>query len=186
MPNDENDLLLAAGGKVLVAPVGTASPADLTVAWAAAWIEVGYIDENGVTLDPGMTLAEFNSWQSDYPTRRQGTGRTMQVNFNMQQWSRENVKLAFGGGAFTVPSAGVYKYEPPDVSEMYEKALGVEWDDGTKRYRWTFKRGMNVDLGTIQGTRTGLALLPVSFGVLASSGVKPWQFLTNDPEFVNP
>lgn len=183
MANDADQIVVAGTGRVLVAAVGTTAPTGVSGAYAAGWTEVGYTTEDGVTFSDSKDVEDRAAWQSLYPVRRLVTGRSSSVSFTLLEWSASTVPLAFGGGAVTEPSAGVFKYTPPDPEDIDERALSVEWTDGTKIYRLVIPRG-NVSEGVETNlTRTGAAELPITFSVLGSDATAPWHMLTNDPAF---
>ena len=70
MPNRADEIVVAAQGKISVAPYGTTLPTDPTAALAAAFREVGYIDAGGVTFTYTPSVTDVTSWQSATPTRR--------------------------------------------------------------------------------------------------------------------
>jgi hypothetical protein len=181
MPDElnEDELLIAVGGTVYAAPVGTAAPTDIATAFDAVWRNIGYVSDAGVTVDPGMTVGEIRAWQSAYPIRRHVTAQTLRVAMQLQQWNQDTIKLAFGGGTFE-EAGGITTYTPPGPEEIYERALAIEALDGIRTFRWIFPRGMNVDLGETVFTRAGLALLPISYDVIGAAGQVPWTFITDD------
>ncbi len=50
MPNNSDAIVIAGNGSVSVAPVGTDLPADHSTALAAAFVNLGYINEDGATF----------------------------------------------------------------------------------------------------------------------------------------
>ncbi len=185
MPLNSAETVVAGTGEVRVAPVGTAAPVDPTVAWGAAWLELGYTNEDGVTVNREFDMEEKAAWQSFYPIRRIVTGRGFTVAFNLYQWNETSVPLAFGGGTITTiagPPAH-YKYTPPSAEVLDERALGVQWQDGTKVYRLIIPRGMVTEAGETNLTRTDTSVLPITFGVVASGTADPFYILTSDPAF---
>lgn len=183
MPVDPDEIVVGATGRVLVAPVGTAAPADVAAAFGVAWKETGYINENGARFTDAKSINGVPVWQSMYDARRQVASRNSQVGFGMRQWNKENVKLAFGGGTVTEVSAGQFKYAPPAAQARDERAMALEWEDGAKKYRIIIPRGEITETNEIALQRTNAADLGVSFAVLASEAGDPWYLLTNDPAF---
>src|SRR5829696_8153110 len=119
MALDATELFIPGGGSVLIAPVGTDGPDDTSTAWSGTWTDLGYTDENGVTITPGMTLTDIPAWQSRYPLRRIVTAETMDIAFSLLQWNEDTISLAFGGGTW---DAGVYT--PPEAGSLSLYALG--------------------------------------------------------------
>jgi hypothetical protein len=180
---DTDQIRVAANGHVYVAAVGTAAPTDVATAWASGWYDLGYVDDDGVTLTDGREMEEIPVWQLMYPARRIVTGRNYTAAFNLRQWNGGTVKFAYGGGivAETSPGSGVYRFDPPAPEVIDERALGIEWADGSLIYRAIMPRGMVTEDVETKLVRSAAADLPISFSVLGEDGVQPWYLLTNDP-----
>lgn len=180
---DTDEIVVAGNGKILIAPVGTTAPTDIATAWAAGWIDLGYASEDGVTINKTRDIEELMVWQSLYPARRIVTAEDFTVSFNLAQWNEDSVKLAFGGGAVTTTAGppAHYLYTPPAAGVLDERALGVEWVDGSKIYRLIVARCMISDNVETQLTKSGMSELPLTLGVIGDEGVSPFLIRTNDP-----
>lgn len=257
-----SEIVVGASGKILVAPLATAAPADPFAVWPAGWIDLGYASEAGVKLTDSKTMAEIKVWQSFYTARRIITARDFKLSFALAQFNKNILPLAFGGGTVTagvgagaatlttaaltsnvvtlttaaphgfvvgaqvtvaasntayngtftiattpttttftyalthadISSASVtgtatspawYKYSPPSPSTVDERAMGIEWTDGTKIYRVIVPKGMVSDPVDVEIARTKEIMLPIGFDVTsADSSVDPYYLITNDPAFV--
>jgi hypothetical protein len=178
-----DEVVVGASGRVYVAPVGTTLPSTPTSSLDSAFVDLGYTSEDGVTLNFAKNSEDINVWQSAFPVRKIGTGFEASAAFTLRQWNAETISLAFGGGTVAETSTGVYTYTPPDVSEMDERAAVIEWQDGTKSYRWVIARctvseGVETNL-----VRTGAADLPIALAVLGDDAGDPWYLVTDDPSF---
>jgi hypothetical protein len=185
MAQDADEVVVAGNGHIYIAPVGTTAPTDIATAWAAGWIDLGYATEDGVTLTVGRTITDITAWQSFHPIRRAITAMNITVAFVLQQWNENTTRLAFGGGAITTTAGppAHYLYTPPDPEDLDERAVGVEWADGTKTYRLVIPRAIVTDDVSTQLVRTDTAQLPITMGVIAEGGVAPYVIRTNDPAF---
>lgn len=185
MSKDVDEIVVGANGTVWVAPVGTAAPATSAEAPGAGWVDLGYTSEDGATFTDAKTLQTIPVWQLFHPARRIVTERDTNLGFVLRQWSKDTVPFAFGGGAITEPddvgNPGEYRYTPPAPELIDERALLLDWVDGTKNYRLVIPRGMVTDNVETNLVRTGAADLPITFGVNGSDGVDPFYLLTNDP-----
>lgn len=184
MAKDADQVVVGANGSVYVAPIGSTEPADINAAWAAAWVDLGYLSEDGVTITDGKTIENIPVWQSFYPVRRMITARDFNVSFALRQFSGEQVEFAFGGGAVTVDGTGAFRYTPPSAEVIDYRMLGVEWLDGDKTFRLIIPRGIVTENVEMQITRSAAADLAITFGVVAQAGEDPWYILTDDPDFV--
>lgn len=186
---DASEVVVGANGRVLVAPAGTALPTNMA-APNAAFIEVGYVSEDGVTFTDGQDREDIGAWQSFYPIRKVVTGKNSGVEFVMRQWNEHTVKLAFGGGTIS-RTGGVSTYTPPEPGDLDERAMIVEWEDGDDTYRLVFPRGEVTGEVSSNVTRTAAADLPISFestpaGVPSGPSDlanQPWYLLTDADQF---
>lgn len=183
MPKDTDQIVVGANGTVRVAPLATADPADVSLAWPAGWVDLGYTSEDGVTFTDSKTLEAIPVWQLLFPARRIVTERDATVAFVLRQFGPDQVKLAFGGGAITEDSPGNFRYVPPAPEVLSEQRLGVEWLDGDKTYRLIMPRGIVTENVETNIVRTAAADLPITFGIVGEDGVDPWYLLTDDPAF---
>ena len=176
------EIVVGANGRVLVAPATVTMPTDVVAPWPAGWVDLGYLTEAGVKLTDGRTMAEAKAWQSIYAVRRLVASKSSKVAFTLTQWDKVTVPLAFGGGTVDTVSAGLYRYRPPSPATVDERAVGVEWDDGGRRYRLIIPLGMAVDPVATDLARTKSAELPIGFEVTTPAvGVDPWFLLSSDP-----
>lgn len=178
-----DEIVVGANGSIWTAPVGTAAPADEVAAPGAGWVDLGYASEDGVTLTDSKTLETISVWQLFYAARRIVTERDLTIGFVLRQWNGENVKLGFGGGEITAPSAGHFKYVPPAPEDLDERAFLIDWQDGTKNYRLVLSRGMVTENLETNLTRTGAADLPITVSLIGDDAGDPWYLLTDDPAF---
>lgn len=182
MPKDTDEIVVGANGTVRVAPVGSTEPADIGESWDAAWVDLGYINEDGLTVKDAKSINDVKVWQLFYPARRIITERDFTVAFAMRQFSGLQVELAFGGGTVTAESEG-FRFTPPDPDVIDERALGLEWLDGDKTFRLIIPRGLVTEDVETKLVRTDPADLPITFGVIGSEDSDPWYLLTDDPTF---
>lgn len=173
----------AGGGDIWYAPVGTTLPDDLTTPLDGAFVDGGFITEEGATFSYTPEITEHRAWQSASPIRRDLTAIDISVRATLQEYKASNLVFAFGGGEVTQPRPGVNKYEfPTDESTLEECALVTEWLDGRYHFRLVLPRG-NVSEGVeSQLTRTDISVLPVTFRALGGSGNGVY-LLTDDPAF---
>lgn len=194
MPKDVDEIVVGANGSIYIAPAGTALPDSISEALGVAFVDLGYVTEDGVSFTDSKTMESVRAWQSFYDLRKIITAKDAVASFSLMQWSGANVALAFGGGdveevvaPVTGPPAepGEYRYHPPAPEVIDERVLVVEWSDGAKDYRLSFPRGMVTENVETNVTRSAAALLPISFGILGQDGEDPWILDTNDPAFAD-
>ena len=184
MTVNNDAIVVAANGNVYVGAVGATAPTDPAAAIdTGIWSHTGAISDDGAQFTDAKTLEPINIWQSFYPARRIVTGKDANVSFAMREWNAVSIPLAYGGGAITEPTAGVFRYEPPAPEVVDERALLIKWADGDKDYVLIMPRGMVTDDVETDLTKSAAADLPITFGINGEDGVAPWYLLTNDPAF---
>jgi len=177
-----SQVLIGMSGHLSVAPLGTTMPTDLT-ALPAAWDELGYTDENGVSIAVASTILDVKAWQSLFVIRRQVTDLDLTIVTALRQWNSATLKLSFGGGVVTV-ATGVYKYVPPAPENSFgAQSLVVDVLDGTQTVRWCFPGVMVTSSGTHAFNRAAASDLPITFGLVGQPGVDPFQVYTNKTDF---
>lgn len=181
MAKDVDQIVIGSDGTVWVAPVGTAAPVNPTAVPGAGWVDLGYTSEDGATLRDGKTLEAIRVWQLAHAARQVVTERKTSLEFVLRQWSVDTVKLAFGGGSFTEPAAGVFRYAPPAPETVDERALMLDWQDGAKNYRLIIVRGIVTENVETNLRRAAAGDLPITFSVLGADTGDPWYLLTDDP-----
>lgn len=181
MAVDSDNILVGAAGTVRVAPVGTAVPTGLA-SYSGTWVDLGYLGEDGVSFDPTMDVNEIMAWQDFYPVRRNVTSRGLDITLPLLEWKKDTIPFAFGGGEVTTDT-GIHTYTPPDPEDIDERALSIEWSDGTRDYRWHIARVMVSSLPSFSVQRTDPATLEITCSVMGVSGATPWHFITDDAAF---
>lgn len=184
MAVDADAIVVGANGDLYVAPTGTTLPADSTTALDAAFDHVGYINEDGAQLSDAKTVQTVKAWQAFYAVRRIVTDRDFTVGIGLREWNAVTVPLAFGG-TITEPdptgAPGEFKFTPPSPEDRDERAVVVEWQDGTKNYRLVIPAAETSDTVNTALLRTAPSDLPITLGVNATDGADPWNFFTDDP-----
>lgn len=184
MATDSNRVTVAGRLRVYLAIVGTAAPADATVALGAAWREVGYTAEDATNFmlsDPGFN--EIRAHQADRPIRIVQTTDAAGLEADLEEFSRVNLIAVLGGGTITTVTAGQYKYSPPAIGGRASTAAILEVTDGTKHYRWVVPRGFQREGVTVNQRKGEAKILPLRLGVQGTDVGDPWYLLTDDPAF---
>lgn len=180
MPSSSN-ILVGSNGSVYIAPVGTTLPATESAALNAAFVDVGYVSEDGISLSVETSVEDIAAFQSLSAVRKIVTARNTSVSFTLREWSAANLVFAFGGGTVTDQTTH-FQYDPPASGDgVFERAMVIDWQDGDKNYRLVIERGVATDAVETSITRTGAADLPITFNVLESAGGSTWYLFTDDP-----
>jgi hypothetical protein len=177
---DAQDVVVAGTGAVYVAPDGTALPTDLVTPLPAAWEDVGYVSEDGVTFTFSREQEEVNAWQVSTPVRVLVTNEPISIAFELIQFDQTTVMLAFRGGA-VAGTVAPFTYTPPDAGATDVRALTIDAVDGNYHFRFSFPRAQVAEDVEMALVRSDAARLPLTFAVLAAP-VK-WQIVSDHPGF---
>ena len=184
---DAAELVIASHGDLYVAPVGTALPTAVTTALNAAFFGVGLISEDGASLSVAPDIQEHRAWQKRQPVRRELVGQNITIAAALEQWNAVTIPLAFGGGTIVESPPGSFRYDFPDGDDaLDERALVLDWQDGpNSKYRAVFPKVNVTEAVETQLARGSLALLPLTFAVLApETGTgSPGYILGDDQAF---
>lgn len=175
-----SEIRTAPNGNIYVAPIATTAPTNATGSLAAGWIDLGYASEDGVTFTDGKELRDQRAWQAFYPVGKKITQRNASLAFDLMQWNKDTIKLAFGGGTWTALGGGQYRYAPPAPETVDYRAMVVDWIEGAVRYRIYIARCLVEGEVETKLARTDDALLPIKVGVVGVSGSDPWTLFTDD------
>lgn len=166
MPRDSAQVKIGPG-RLYSAPLGTTEPVDLSTAWGAAWIDLGYT-ESGHTFNYAFTSEDILVAEELIPVKVLPTSAQGTVDFSMAQITLANMKRAFNGGTITT-GTGFSTYEPPDPAAQVRSMLGWESDDALERLVWR----QVIQVGNIsipRGKAPNKALIPVSFKLEKPTG----------------
>jgi hypothetical protein len=179
MANVSTEVRLAPGGSVYVADIGTTLPTTATMALNAAFDDLGYLDEDGVTISPSADFTDIMMWQSSVPVKTTLDTITLEIQFNMGQTNLTTWGLYFFVTDFT-NNFGQAKLEIPSNPGSQEKALIVEWtDDEGDQTRLVFPRAVLTDRESLQLVRNDATIAGVTFRCLDSNGTLGYIYSEN-------
>lgn len=183
MANNANQVRLAPRGKVYVGPTGTVLPTNATMAIDAGFKELGYIDEQGVSMTPDVGLKDIMMWQSASAVKTTLDTVKFSIKFNMGQvnfttWGlyffNTTVVNVFGGASLTIPS---------DPGSQ-ERAAVIEWtDDEEDVSRLVIPTAVLDKRDALKLVRKDAQILGVELRVLDTSGTLAYIYSDN-PDMV--
>jgi hypothetical protein len=165
-------------GTLRIADLGSTEPTDLTTAWPAAWVELGYTFEGNqwsyeLAVEPVEVAEELD------PIRYATTGRVIKVGFTLAEITATNLKRALNGGTI-VTGSGFVTYEPPAFATETRKMYGWESDDAQER--WVFRQCLSA--GTVETSRrkgADKAGFPFELNCEKPAGVQPFKTIFASP-----
>lgn len=101
MALSSSEVRVAVSGAVSKAIVGTAAPADATVALAAAFKDQGYLSEDGVTESRERSTNDITAWQNAAVVRTVVTSGSLSLKFTMIETNTRSVETFYGATVAT-------------------------------------------------------------------------------------
>lgn len=152
-------------GKLYIAALGTAEPTNVSTAWNAAFVPLGYTDE-GSTFTSELSTEDVQVAEELEPIAVATTGRVTAVNVALAELTQRNLSIALNGGTIVTPDGQNWTFEPPDMGNETRYMLGwdASADPSTNDLRFLFRRVLtvgNLDLGNRKGAEK--ATLSVTF-----------------------
>ena len=136
------------GGAIFRAPVGTVLPTDTTTALNEAFVQLGYVSEDGLVNSNSAETAEVKAWGGDVVLNPQ-TGKRDTFNFKLLEVLDINVLKAVYNDANVTESNGTITVNA-NSDEAEEAAWVVEMImRGNKLKRITVPRAKITELGDI-------------------------------------
>jgi len=183
MSNTSSEIVVGSAGQVYIAPVGSTLPSSTTTAVDAAFFDLGYISEDGVTWTNSVDVQDINAFQSLLPVRRVVTGRTTELSFTLRQWNAATFSFALGGGSFDTVGSDYIFTPPANGAALQEFSVVFDWADGDKKYRLIIARAAVTDSVETQIVRNAASDLPIKLSVFGSDDTDAYELYTNDPAF---
>lgn len=171
---------VALDGNIFFAPKGSTAPVDLVTAWDPAWIDMGYLSDDGVEMTYSTETQDIPVWQSLSPVRKILTGVDMTLAFTGMEMKKDVITLYFPSATITT-NTGVHTLAIPSAPEPDERALGFEWTDGAVINRLVVPRCEITERGSITLSKGGAASLNMTASAYATSAPDIATWLSNDP-----
>lgn len=182
MAFDEDNVRVGLTGKILFAAKGSTAPTDLVTPWDAAWIDVGYLSEDGVEMTYSTETTDIPVWQSLSPVRKILTGVDMTFGFTGMEMKKSVMTLYFPSATIGT-TGGVHTLAIPSAPDPDERALGFEWEDGAITNRLIVPRCEVTERGSITISKGGAASLNMTASAYATSAPEIATWLSNDPSW---
>lgn len=96
MVNVAANVRVAVTGTVRTAPTGTALPTTATAAPNAAFVDVGYLSEDGITASTATDQTDIQAWQNGDIVRSIQTSHDFTVAFTMIETTELSLAVYFG------------------------------------------------------------------------------------------
>jgi hypothetical protein len=160
---------VAAAGVIYHAPLLTVLPTDTTTALNAAFVDVGYVGDEGVTADPEEATADIRAWGGDL-VRRVITEYGESYSFTMLETNANSIAAYFGNGTATAWEG--------KLAEI-RKSWVFHITDGAKIRRIALPDAAVTDRGTVTYATTEAIAYPVTLSTFPNAaGVHSFHYAT--------
>lgn len=148
MALNANNVRSALTGAVYAAPLGTPLPTSPLTSWNAAFLDLGYISEDGVTESRSDDWNVIRAWQNRTIVRQLLTGSDSTWAFTLLETTNTGLELYHGGSQGIGPVGGVYTLPVVEPTEDH-RAFGIDVVDGTEHIRITIADAQVTEVGEI-------------------------------------
>lgn len=181
---DASEIIIGGTGRIHIAPEGATLPAHLSASLSPSFVDLGYTTADGAKFTDSKTTNDVRPWQSFYPVRTHITERSGMIETSLLQWNIHTIQTAFGGGTFSEPFAGEFRYSPPSPETLAIVTVVVDIADGDRNFRICVPRAFVTSNTESTFAKTGPAMLPVTFAILANGAGDPWTFDSDDVAWI--
>lgn len=108
------------------APTASTLPTDATTARDAAFKDVGYISEDGVSQTINSDTTEIKAWQNGDTVRKVQTAHDVSFTFTMIETSAETLKVFYADAAATATAVEVTGAQSPHEAWVIEVLDGLQ------------------------------------------------------------
>jgi hypothetical protein len=152
---DSTKVEVASTGAVYLAPLGTTLPTDSSTALAAAYTNVGYLSEDGITESPDEDTNEIQAWQNGDVVRTVQTSHSISYSFTMIETNEYSLKAYYGNY-----TAGGWKI---NGAQLPRQVLVIETIDAGKLRRRVAQVAQVTERGDVELTNSEATGYEVTF-----------------------
>lgn len=167
MAGDASNAAIWANADVLIAPVGTAAPTNVTTAWSNTWSPVGLLDpEAGFTEDRNEDVNKIYAWGGLLvKTLKSKHERT--IKFTALE-SNQTIFNLVNPGSSRSTAAGLTT-STVKVPSQAEFAIAFETRDGSHVKRRIVKRASIESVGTIKESESEVTIYELTVSIYPES-----------------
>lgn len=144
------------GAAISVAPLGTPIPTTATETLNAAFVDLGWVNEDGVTITENRDITRHKAW-SGVTVKTTQDNYECTAKFSLLENSLEVVQVVFGvdnvvddgGGAFTINYSDRL---------LDRQTFVIDFSDGSKIGRHIIQEGLIVNLEDLKFVHTDLLM----------------------------
>ncbi len=174
---DAENVVVAVTGSVHVAPAGTAVPTAVAESLNAAFADVGYISEDGVSTTIGTDTTDIRAWQNGDIVRRVQTSHDYSLSFTMIETNPTSLQLFFGNYS---DGAGDDAVVEITGEQDVRRAFVLDIVDGDDLQRIVIPSGQVTERGDVTYANGEPVGYPVTITAYPIDGVKAFIYLETD------
>ena len=141
------------GGAIHVAPAGTTLPTDAVTALGAAFVNLGYVSEEGLTNSNSAAMETIHAWGKDIIFSKDGDDET--YSWTLLEVLDENVQKFIRGSDNVTVTEGAMSIQVKRASEraqLEEHVIVVEMILHKRAVRHVIPRGVITEVGEVNYT----------------------------------
>lgn len=147
MPLSANAVRVAITGAAYVAPPKTAGPVDAVAAWPAAFKDIGWISDDGITESNSTDTTEIKGWQGGQTVRKVISSSEVTFSFTAIESNKTVLELYHKGSkVVTTTGKSVLAIKAPGPDR---RAFGFDLVDGDAHIRIVIPDGEVTETGEI-------------------------------------
>jgi hypothetical protein len=154
---DSTNVLIGSTGAAYVAPLATAAPTTAVVALNAAFVDLGYLSDDGVTETYDDSTDEITAWQGGVVVRRVISSSSATLQFTMIESKVDTLELFHKGSTMETDGATGFKMDvlAPTADR---RSFVLDVLDGTTHIRLYVANGEVTERGEVTYANNGEAL----------------------------
>lgn len=177
--NSNTMVRLAPNGTLWVGPYGTPMPTVATFGVNAAFVDSGYLSEDGVTVTPKVDIKDINAWQAAVPVKTLINTVGLEIKGTLKQFNRNSTSLYFFDSTWTT-AGGNATMNVSSNPALTPHAVIVEWtDDSSYAYRLCVPNCIVTDRDAVDLKRTESVDFGFTLRALDNAGTLATLLTTN-------
>lgn len=146
-----DNVLVGQIGTAQVAPVGTTAPTLATTAWGTGWLDLGYINEDGIKEAHDDDTVQIPAWQRGDIVRNIIKGSAATYMLTLLETTKAALELYHKGSLVTGINAAGHGTASMSVASptVDKRAFGFDVVDGAKLVRFVIPNGEVIERGEI-------------------------------------
>lgn len=132
---DSGNVRVAVTGAWYRAPIGATAPAAADSPLSAAWVNLGYVSEDGTTRTVDRSTEDIRAWQKAAKVRTVVTEAGISYSFTLIETTREVVAMYNGINEADIDEDGTYTVDPSSTGGRYQYVF-IVFDGAYERLVW--------------------------------------------------